>query len=88
MSGIVEKAVQATAKRVTYGIELKVGNISLNEWGLHESVAKQVHEQLVRNGDKPFVLGGIEFSRRAPSELSALLAGMKAEGTEGSEAQA
>lgn len=80
---IVENSVKATAKRITYGIEIKVGSFTLNEWGLHESQAKEVNELLVLNGDKPVVVktadGSITFSRRAPSELSSTLAAMKAQ---------
>lgn len=80
---IVEAATKATAKRITYGIEIKVGSFTLNEWGLHESQAKEVNELLVLNGDKPVVVktadGSITFSRRAPSELSSTLAAMKAQ---------
>ena len=75
---IVEQAQKATAKRITYGIEIKVGSFTLNEWGLHESQAKEVNELLVLNGDKPVVVDGVTFSRRAPSELSAKLAALKA----------
>lgn len=87
---IAEKAVRATAKRTTYGIEIKVGNFTLNEWGLHETQAKEVHEMLVKNGDKPFTVGPMTFSRRIPSELSGALAAMKAElgGDEADEASA
>jgi hypothetical protein len=76
---IVEQATKATAKRVTYGIEIKAGSFTLNEWGLHESQAKEVNEMLVLNGDKSFTIDGLTFSRRAPSELSAKLAAMKAQ---------
>lgn len=76
---IVENSVKATAKRITYGIEIKVGSFTLNEWGLHESQAKEVNELLVLNGDKPIVVDGVTFSRRAPSELSSKLAAMKAQ---------
>lgn len=75
---IVEQAQKATAKRITYGIEIKAGSFTLNEWGLHESQAKEVNELLVLNGDKPFTVDGLTFSRRAPSELSSKLAAMKA----------
>jgi hypothetical protein len=75
---IVEQAQKASAKRITYGIEIKVGNFTLNEWGLHESQAKEVHELLTLNGDKPVTVEGVTFSRRAPSELSSKLAEMKA----------
>jgi hypothetical protein len=76
---IVENSVKATAKRITYGIEIKVGTFTLNEWGLHESQAKEVNELLVLNGDKPITVDGVTFSRRAPSELSSKLAAMKAQ---------
>lgn len=75
---IVETAQKPVAKRVTYGIEIKVGSFTLNEWGLHESQAKEVNEMLTLNGDKPFTIEGVTFSRRAPSELSSKLAAMKA----------
>ena len=61
---IVENSVKATAKRITYGIEIKVGSFTLNEWGLHESQAKEVNELLVLNGDKPIVVDGVTFSLR------------------------
>lgn len=78
MSSIVEQAQKPNAKRVTYGIDITVGSFSLNEWGLHESVAKEVNELLTINGDKPVVLEGLTFSRRKPSTLSAALAAAKA----------
>jgi len=75
---IVEQATKASAKRVTYGIDIKVGTFSLNEWGLHESQAKEVNELLTLNGNEPITIEGVTFSRRAPSELSSKLAEMKA----------
>lgn len=79
---IVENSTRPTTKRVTYGIEIRVGEFTLNEWGLHESQAKEVNELLVLNGDKPVTVetadGNITFSRRTPSELSSKLAAMKA----------
>lgn len=75
---ITEQAVKPTQKRVTYGIEIKVGSLTLNEWGLHESQAKEVNEMLILNGDAPFTVDGVTFSRRTPSELSSKLAAMKA----------
>jgi len=75
---IVEQAVKPNAKRVTYGIEIKAGSFTLNEWGLHESQAKEVNELLILNGDQPVTVDGLTFSRRAPSELSSKLAAMKA----------
>jgi hypothetical protein len=68
----------ATARRVTYGILIKAGTFTLNEWGLTESDARTVNEILVSNGDKPFELNGLTFSRRPPSDLSAQLAAFKA----------
>jgi hypothetical protein len=78
MSNIVEQSVKPNAKRVTYGIDITVGQFSFNEWGLHESVAKEVNELLTMNGDKPVELDGVTFSRRKPSTLSAALAAAKA----------
>lgn len=76
---IVEQASKAsTAKRVTYGIDIRVGQFSFNEWGLHESQAKEVHELLTANANEPITVEGVTFSRRAPSELSAALAAAKA----------
>ena len=91
---IVEQAVKATtAKRITYGIEIRVlpfptpageqpvantTTFTLNEWGLHESQAKEVNELLILNGDKPVTVGALEFTRRAPSTLSSMLAAAKA----------
>ncbi len=75
---IVEQATKATAKRVTYGIDIKVGSFNLNEWGLHESQAKEVNELLTLNNNEPITIDGVTFSRRAPSELSGALAAMKA----------
>ena len=75
---IVETATKATGKRVTYGILIKAGSFVLNEWGLNETDAKTVNEILVSNGDKPFELNGLTFSRRPPSDLSAQLAAFKA----------
>lgn len=75
-NAVAEKA--ATKGRVSYGIVLKVGAFVLNEWGLSETLAKQVHEKLVKRGDKPFTVGGIEFSRREQSELAAALAAFDA----------
>lgn len=68
-----------TTKRVTYGIEMKVGSYTLGEWGLQESQAKEISELLTLNGDKPVELEGITFCRRAPSELSARIAALKAQ---------
>ena len=79
MSSIVEQSVKPNAKRVTYGIDITCGSFSLNEWGLHESVAKEVNELLTINGDKPVVLEGLTFSRRKPSTLSAAIAAAKAQ---------
>lgn len=76
---IVEQAIKPSAKRITYGIDIKVGSFSLNEWGLHESQAKEVNELLILNGDQPVTVDGVTFSRRAPSELSSKLAAMKAQ---------
>jgi hypothetical protein len=76
---IVETAVKPNAKRVTYGIEIKAGQFTLNEWGLHESVAKEVNDILTLRGDQPFTLDGLTFSRRTPSELSSKLAAFKAD---------
>lgn len=75
---IVNEATKATAKRTTYGIEIKAGAFTLNEWGLHESQAKEVNELLTLNGDKAITVDGLTFSRRAPSELSSKLAALKA----------
>jgi hypothetical protein len=76
---IVEQAAKAsTAKRVTYGIDIRVGSFTMNEWGLHESQAKEVSELLTLNGNQPIEVEGITFSRRAPSELSSALAAAKA----------
>ena len=75
---IVEQAQKATAKRVTYGIDIRVGSFSLNEWGLHESQAKEVNELLTLNNNEPITIEGVTFSRRQPSELSSQLAAMKA----------
>ena len=75
---IVEQASKASAKRVTYGIEIKAGSFTLNEWGLHESQAKEVNELLTLNGNAPITVDGLTFSRRTPSELSSKLAALKA----------
>lgn len=75
---IVEQAGKPSAKRVTYGIEIKAGDFTINEWGLHESQAKEVNELLTLNGDKPITVDGLTFSRRAPSALSSKLAALKA----------
>jgi hypothetical protein len=75
---IVEQAGKPNAKRVTYGIDIKAGDFTINEWGLHESQAKEVNELLTLNGDKPITVSGLTFSRRAPSALSSALAAMKA----------
>lgn len=75
---IVETATRPSAKRITYGIEIRAGQFTLNEWGLHESVAREVNEILTLGGDKPFTLDGLTFSRRQPSELSSKLAAFKA----------
>lgn len=75
MANIVEQSTKAQAKRITYGITIKVDGIyELNEWGLHESLAKQVHEMLLENGDQPISLGSMTFSRREAPALSAALA--------------
>jgi hypothetical protein len=78
MSNIVEQSVKPNAKRVTYGIDITCGSFSLNEWGLHETVAKEVNDLLVANNDKPVELEGLTFSRRKPSTLSAAIAAAKA----------
>lgn len=75
---IVEQASKATAKRTTYGIDIRVGPFSFNEWGLHESQAKEVNELLTLNNNEPVTIEGVTFSRRAPSELSSALAAAKA----------
>ena len=75
---IVNEAVKANAKRTTYGIDIRAGEFTINEWGLQESQAKEVHELLTLNNDKPITVDGLTFSRRAPSALSAKLAAMKA----------
>lgn len=75
---IVSESIKPNAKRTTYGIDITVGPYSFNEWGLHESVAKEVNEVLVMNGDQPVTLDGVTFSRRKPSTLSAALAEAKA----------
>jgi hypothetical protein len=76
---IVEQATKAsTAKRITYGIDIRVGPFSFNEWGLHESQAKEVNELLTLNGNEPVTIEGVTFTRRAPSELSSALAAAKA----------
>ena len=83
MTNVVDMSVPATSnsgKRITYGLNITVGAISLNEWGVQESVAKQAHETLVLRGDKPFTIETSEqledgtelksyltFSRRASS---------------------
>lgn len=75
MANIVEQATKAQNKRITYGIAIKVdGVFDIDEWGLREHVAKQVHEMLLANGDEPFSLGSMTFSRRETSALSAALA--------------
>jgi hypothetical protein len=78
MSNIVEQSVRPDKKRVTYGIDITVGQFSFNEWGLHESVAKEVNELLTLNNNQPLVLEGVTFTRRKPSTLSAALAEAKA----------
>ena len=83
MSIVEQKTGTATAKRVTYGIEIKAGSFTLNEWGLHESQAKQVHEALVKRNDEPFSIGGLTFSRRPVSDLSNALAQFAAQPAQG-----
>jgi len=78
MSNIVENVTKPSAKRVTFGIEIASGSFKLNEWGLHESQAKEINELLTLNGNQPVTIEGLTFSRRAPSELSARIAAMKA----------
>lgn len=80
MSSIVEQALRPNAKRVTFGIDIRTvqGGFTLNEWGLHETQAKEVNELLVLNNNEPVELEGLIFSRRAPSTLSQKLAEMKA----------
>ena len=75
---IVNESVKPSAKRTTYGIDIKVGQFTFNEWGLHESQAKEVSELLTLNGDKPVTIDSVTFSRREPSTLSAALAAAKA----------
>lgn len=79
IGNIVETQAAATKRRTSYGIVLKVGSFILNEWGLTEEQAKQVHAKLVERGDEPFTVGGITFSRRPASDLSAALAAFAAE---------
>lgn len=74
---ILEQAAKATAKRITYGIEIKAGSFTLNEWGLHESQAKEVNELITLNGGNPVTVDGLTFSRRPPSDLSAAIAAAK-----------
>lgn len=79
MASIVEQSTERpNAKRTTYGIDIQIGTISLNEWGLHESLAKQVDELLKLSNNEPIVLEGITFTRRKPSELAQKLAALKA----------
>lgn len=78
MSIVEQSTPRTAAKRVTYGILIKAGSFTLNEWGLNETDAKTVNEILVASGDKPFELNGLTFSRRPPSDLSAQLAAFKA----------
>lgn len=92
MSNIVEQSLKPNAKRVTYGIDIKLGaGINLNEWGLHETLAKEVNDQLTAT-NKPVLIpvlmpkadgSGdvevlVEFSRRPVSGLAAALAAVKA----------
>jgi len=75
---IKDSAVPSTNKRTTFGIEITSGAFKLNEWGLHETQAKEIDQLLTLNGDQPVTIDGLVFSRRAPSELSARIAAMKA----------
>jgi hypothetical protein len=84
IGNIVESAKPA-GKRTSYGIIIRVAGVAendetfpLNEWGLTESDAKTVHEILVASDNAPFTEGGLTFSRREPSTLSARLAARKA----------
>lgn len=83
MSIVSESVNKAMAKRITFGIEVKVRQpdgteVTLNEWGLHESQAKEVNEMLILGNNEPIVLGNMTFVRRAPAELSSALAALKA----------
>jgi len=70
-------APAATTRRVTHGIEITVGEFKLNEWGLHETQAKEISELLTLNGNEPVVIDGVTFSRKQSSALSARIAAMK-----------
>lgn len=79
MSVVNESLKATTAKRVTYGIDIRTSDgVNLNEWGLHESQAKEVNELLTMSGGEPITVGVLTFSRRKPSDLSAALAAVKA----------
>jgi len=80
MTNIAQQAVKAsTAKRIVYGIDIKVGSTPINEFGLHESYAKQVNRILELNGDKPFTTrDGLTISRRVASGFAAELAEIEA----------
>jgi len=78
---IVEQAVPTTATkgRVSYGIDICVGNTVFNEWGLSESEAKDVHELLLLNDDEPLdpTPDGIVYKRRPLSVKKQTFADMK-----------
>jgi hypothetical protein len=75
---IKDQTVPSSNKRVTFGIEITSGSFKLNEWGLHETQAKEISELLTLNGDQPVTIDGLTFSRRQASELSSRIAAMKA----------
>lgn len=83
MTNIIEKQTAPSAgRRVTFGILIHVGEkTQFNEWGLSESLAKQVDRLLTLNGDKPLpaTKDGVVYSRRLPSDMAAELAELEAQ---------
>jgi hypothetical protein len=82
-------ATAANSGRVSYSLNLLVNGVTpMNEWGFDQTLAKQCHEYLLKNGEQPFILpesgipgvegSGILVSRRpvnrAKAGMAALLA--------------
>lgn len=80
MSIVNESQKAPKGGRVTYGIDIIIGNSTFNEWGLHESEAKVVSELLTLNGDEPLppTADGVVYARRKLSAKQEEFAAMKA----------
>lgn len=80
---IAERVAAPKTGRTSYGIVIEVNGVVLNEWGLQEPEAKDIHELLVLNGEQPLTevpgWDGFTFSRRQVREQRQALAEFKAQ---------